>query len=364
MIKENTVTISFVGDIFPANLSYNRNCGVAALDFDDKHRKEYVKMIQNIIPSDNIFVGNLESPILSIDEFSKEQQFAGHPDFLKMLKEAGINVVSLANNHILEWKTEGLRSTESALNKHGIYYIGTIDGNGENKVVTIEKNGLRLAFLSYNDIDNAKYKKGVVCKYNKEQIIKDIQRVKTRNVDAIFLILHWGDEYIHRPSRKQIEAAHVFVDAGANFVICSHPHVVQPVEEYHDGLICYSLGNFIFDMTIPKASKTGMVVNLEISKNSFTHRERFIRLQKNFFPKVIADDQSVRDLLDTQKALMKDFQSEDYSEQYQKEKRRKRRNKRISEKILLIRNWSKYTPAIRQDFINIYKKKIFGHGNN
>ena len=364
MIKENTVAISFVGDIFPANLSYNRNCGVAALDFDDKHRQEYVKRIQEIIPSDNVFVGNLESPILPIGKFTKEQQFAGHPDFVKMLKEAGINVVSLANNHILEWKTEGLRSTESALSQHCIDYIGTVDRNGETKVVTIEKNGLRLAFLSYNDIDNAKYDKGVVCEYNKEQIIKDIQSAKARNVDAIFLILHWGDEYIHRPSKEQIDAAHAFVDAGAKFVICSHPHVVQPVEEYHDGLICYSLGNFIFDMTIPKASKTGMVVDLEISKDSFTHRERYIRLQENFFPKVIADDQSVRNLLNTQKILMEDFQSADYSEQYQKEKRRKRRNKRISEKILLIRNWSKYTPAIRQDFINIYKNKIFGHGNN
>ena len=364
MEKSGTVSLTFVGDIFPANLSYNRNCGVAALDFDDNHRLEYVRMIQSIVPSDNIFVGNLESPILPIREFSKEQQFAGHPDFIKMLNEARINVVSLANNHILEWGTEGLRSTESALNEHGMDYIGAIDGNGVAKVVTIEKNGLKLAFLSYNDIDNAKYDKGVVCEYNKEQVIKDIQRVKTRNVDAIFLILHWGDEYIHRPSREQIEAAHAFVEAGTKFVICSHPHVVQPVEEYHGGLICYSLGNFIFDMTIPKAAKTGMVVDIEISKDRFLHKDRFVRLQKNFFPKIIDDDRSIRELLDSQRELMKGYQLSYYSEQYQKEKKRKRRNKRIAEKILLIRNWSKYTPAIRQDFINLYKKKLFGYGNN
>lgn len=364
MNKENTVVLSFVGDIFPANLSYNRNCGVAALDFDDINRMEYVRMIQSTIPSDNIFVGNLESPILPIDKFSKEQQFAGHPDFVKMLTEAGINIISLANNHILEWRTEGLHTTESALNEQDIEYIGTIDGNGETKVVIIEKNGLRLAFLSYNDIDNAKYDKGVICEYNKEQIIKDIQRIKACNFNAIFLILHWGDEYIHRPSREQIESAHAFVDAGAKFLICSHPHVVQPVEEYHGGLICYSLGNFIFDMTIPKAAKTGMVVDLEISKDRFLHKERFVRLQKNFFPKIIGDDRSVRELLDSQKKQMKDFQTSNYAENYQKEKIRKRRNKRIAEKILLIRNWSKYTPAIRQDFINLYKKKLFGYGNN
>ena len=238
--------------------------------------------------------------------------------------------------------------------------ISTIDGNGETKIVMIEKNGFRLVFLSYNDIDNAKYDKDVVCEYNKEQIIKDIQRIKTCNVDAIFLILHWGD----RPSREQIESAHTFVDAGAMFVICSHPHVVQPVEEYHGGLICYSLGNFIFDMTIPKAAKTGMVVDIEISKDRFLHKERFVRLQNNFFPKILGDDRSVRELLDSQKKQMEDFQTSSYAKNYQKEKIRKRRNKRIAEKILLIRNWSKYTPAIRQDFINLYKKKLFGYGNN
>ena len=142
MNKENTVVLSFVGDIFPANLSYNRYCGVAALDFDDINRMEYVRMIQSTIPSDNIFVGNLESPILPIDKFSKEQQFAGHPDFVKMLTEAGINIISLANNHILEWRTEGLHTTESALNEQDIEYIGTIDGNGETKVVIIEKTAL------------------------------------------------------------------------------------------------------------------------------------------------------------------------------------------------------------------------------
>lgn len=321
-------------------------------------------MIQDIIPSDNIVVGNLESPILPSEKFSKEHQFAGHLDFVKMLKEAGIYVVSLANNHILEWRTEGLRSTESALNEHGIDYIGTIDRNGETKVLTIEKNGLRLAFLSYNDIDNDKYERGVVCEYNKEQVIKDIRGVKTHNVDAIFLILHWGDEYIHRPSREQIEAAHAFIDAGAKFVICSHPHVVQPVEEYHGGLICYSLGNFIFDMAIPKAARIGMVVNLEISKDSFTHKERFVRIQENFFPQKMNDDRIIRKILESQKELMKDCQTLGYSELYQKEKKNKRRNKRILEKILLFKNWSKYTPAIRQDFINRYKRKLFGHGYN
>ena len=86
------VRLSFVGDIFPANLSYNRNCGVASLNFDELHRPNYVSLIRGIVGDNSIFIGNLEAPILPKADFSKEMQFAGHPNFLRMLKEAGIRV--------------------------------------------------------------------------------------------------------------------------------------------------------------------------------------------------------------------------------------------------------------------------------
>lgn len=357
------VKLTFVGDIFPANLSYNRNCGVASLDFDEVHRQGYVSQIRNIVSEDSLFIGNLESPILSEAEFSKEMQFAGHPNFVKMLKEAGISLLSIANNHILEHQIEGLKSTERILQEESIDYIGTIDNGGFSIVKIIEKAGLRLAFTAYNAIDSHKNEKGVISVYDYEKVQKDIKKLRQQGSDFIFVILHWGDEYIHRPSAAQIEQAHNLVDAGVNFVICSHPHVVQPIEEYHGGLICYSLGNFVFDMTIPKSSKTGMVVDIALSKDGFTHQERFVKLQQNYFPALLEKDHKVRKMLEIQKLMMVDHKSADYSIQYCKEKKQKRLKKRLFEKYLLLKNWSKYTPAVRRSFIQYYIG-LLSHGKN
>lgn len=357
------VRLTFVGDLFPANLPYNRNCGVASLNFDELHRPNYVRLLRRIVDNNSLFIGNLEAPILFETEFSKEMQFAGHPDFLRMLKDAGINLLSLANNHILEHQLSGLRSTERMLQQENISYIGTIDEKGNSKVEVIEKNGLRIAFVAYNAIDNQKCERGAICTYDFKIIKDDILKLKHQEIDYLIIMLHWGDEYIHRPSPTQIEHARAFIDLGADFVVCSHPHVVQPVEEYHGGLICYSLGNFVFDMTIPKSAKTGMVVYLDLSKKGFIHHERFVQLQENFFPAIIEDDQEVRQLLDTQKLMMNQWQSCEYVKAYDKEKKNKRLKKRVAEKFLLFKNWGKYTPAIRQEFIHYYVD-IFKHGKS
>ena len=357
------VRLTLVGDIFPANLSYNRNCGVASLNFDGSQRLEYVRKIKEIVGVDCLFVGNLESPILSESQFSKELAFVGHPNFIKVLKEAGVSLLSIANNHILEHKHEGLVSTERILRDEGVKYVGTCDEDGHPKVEVIERNGMRLAFIAYNAIDNQKYEQGYISVYDLSRVKNDVIQLRRQNIDDIFVILHWGDEYIHRPSPVQIEEARALIDLGARFVICSHPHVVQPVEEYHGGLICYSLGNFVFDMTTPKSVKTGMIVKLELMNEGFRHHEDFIRLQKDFFPAILEDDHAVRLMLDSQKRMMKQWRTKQYAKMYVKEKNRKRLEKRVAEKYLLFKNWHKYTPTIRREFLHYYMD-IFRHGKN
>ena len=357
----NSIKLTFVGDIFPANLSYNRNCGVASINFDDDNRYKYVHQIKKIVSPESLFIGNLESPILPLGVFSKEMQFAGHPNFIKLLKESGISLVSLANNHILEHSSNGLFSTVRILEENNIKYVGTYDKDGKTKIEIIEENGIRIAFIAYNAIDNQKHEEGLVSVYDFKTVKNDIYQLRRNSlIDYIFILIHWGDEYIHRPSAAQIEQAHALVDAGANFIICSHPHVVQPVEEYHKGLICYSLGNFVFDMTIPKSSMIGMVVDINLNKTFFSHKERIIKLQDNFFPIIQDNDDVTQKKLRKQKLMMNRYQSVSYKDTYEREKRLKRLIKRIVEKQLLIKNWRKYTPKIRKEIISTYRKKIFG----
>lgn len=350
------VKLSFLGDIFPANLSYNRGLGVASLPIKQEETK-YIDLLQRLIGERDFVVGNLESPILSNSDFSKDKQFAGNIDFIRMLKKSGVDLVTIANNHIREYGLEGVENTKKVLNEEGILFVGSNDVSSNTKFVRVWQDGLSLGFLAYNDIDNHRYDDNLISEYSKYKILSDICRVKSE-VDYLFLLIHWGDEYIHRPSYQQQLDAHAFVDAGAKFVICSHPHVIQPIEEYNNGLICYSLGNFIFDMTIPSISKYGMILDLDLDGTTFSYKSRFVELQKNFFPKLLVDDSFLRSILSEQTKLMQNVEVNQYIEDYNKEKKKRRNIKRIKEKVILLRNWFKYSPEVRKDFINIYLEKI------
>lgn len=364
IMERTPVRLTFVGDIFPANLSYSRNCGVASLPMDEKNRGAFSNRIKEIVAKDSLLIGNLESPILPDGNFRRDDQFAGCEGFVAMLKEAGVDLVSLANNHILEHGEEGLQATKDILRAHGIEYIGTNEECGEPRVAMVRRNGWQIAFVAYNAIDNREWSQSV-CVYNRLNVAKKIKELKhSEEYDKVCLILHWGDEFIFRPSASQMEDAHMFVDSGADFVICSHPHVVQPVERYHGGLICYSLGNFIFDMKIPKATRTGMMVEVKLDEDLFTEKISFVEIQEDFFPKKLRNDGVIKAMLAEESVKMEEGSSDVYKIFYDKEKKRRRMHKRIAEKVLLVSNWHKYSPRVRREFIETYKKKLFGHGNN
>ena len=350
----NKVEFVFVGDVFPANLPYNRNCGVASLDFSDVSQKRYVNRIRKVIGHSDFLLGNLEAPILNVDNFSKSMQFAGHPFFIRMLKLSGFSMLSLANNHMNEHSDIGIDSTVEALENNDLDYIGLRSCSHERVI-----GGFKVVFLSYNAVDNNTDR---ICHYSEDRVCESILRYKESGYKHIFVILHWGDEFIHRPSPRQIKAAHSFIDCGAEFVIGSHSHVVQPVERYKEGLICYSLGNFIFDMTIPKQTRVGMILRLTMFENTFDYRIEYVYIDKDFFPSRIEKTKSFEDLMQKQALLMSSFDVDSYSTRYNLEKRRRRLHKRISEKRLLIKNWFKYTKEIRREFISNFYNRLFGHG--
>lgn len=353
--KEVTMILTFVGDIFSANLPYNRGLGVAATFGDDIDNKR--KKLCSLFHGSDLVFGNLESPILFESDFNINQQFAGHPDFLELLKSVGVGIVTIANNHIMEHSSDGFISTLKNLDDKKMSYVGVKDNVGLSNIQIVEIKGIKLAFVAYNQIDN---KDSDLCgTYSKDNVLKSINEIKEMDVDFIIVSLHWGDEYIHRPAPWQIDDAHSFIDAGANFIIGSHPHVIQPIEEYKGALICYSLGNFIFDMAVPKNAKWGMVLNIEIQEDMhYSYSTKCVILQEDFFPKEKSSDLITR-LLDSQKKQMDNADTLQYLNDYLKEAKRRRTHKRIIEKGILLKNWLKYTPSVRKEFRDYYLKKVF-----
>jgi poly-gamma-glutamate capsule biosynthesis protein CapA/YwtB (metallophosphatase superfamily) len=207
---------------------------------------EYIKDI--LVPAD-INIGNLECSLSDreapIHIRNKTFNLRGSPEFCKSLADAGFNIISLANNHILDYGAGGLIDTIDNLQKEGIHHIGAgKDLEEASKPLIIEMKGLRLAFLAFTYAFRARYKKPGCAPCNFSFIQRQIRRVRS-SVDVVIVNVHQGIEYVDFPSRKTVALYRGIADEGADLILGHHPHVVQGVEFYNNSLIVYSLGNFV-----------------------------------------------------------------------------------------------------------------------
>ncbi|MBI3684755.1 MAG: CapA family protein [Acidobacteria bacterium] len=216
---------------------------------------------------------NLESPFSEKPPYFEERMvFRAHPLMIEGLKIAGIDVVSTANNHVRDAGPRGIEFTLDWLAMNGIAAAGTAWKPEElNRGPVLESKGVRFGFLAYTyDQRNGNHQKddARVAMMSLDGMVQDVRALRTR-ADAVLVSMHAGVEYRPQPTRDQMRFARAAIDAGASVVIGHHPHVVQPVERYKDGVIFYSLGNLIFDQE-PAATKRGAVAEVVFSGASLT----------------------------------------------------------------------------------------------
>lgn len=206
-----------------------------------------------------MLVGNLECALTTGgDRQIKSYTFAAPPEMAQALALAGFDVLSLANNHAMDYGGSGLLDTRNALVRYGIASVGAGENVAEaHTPVILDRNGLRMAFLAYVDVPKeyngfdahnwiATVSQPGVAWANREQIRTDVAAAKLQ-ADVVVVLLHSGYEENTAVVSFQRAEAIAAIDAGAALVIGSHPHILQAIEHYHGGLIAYSLGNFVFD---------------------------------------------------------------------------------------------------------------------
>lgn len=181
--------------------------------------------------------------------------FRANPASLFGLKFAGFDVVSLANNHSTDYGPVALQDTLSSLDQLGIATCGAGSSQKEaRRPAILERNGIRLAFLAYAEPiwsvtaagDGTPPTAGVAI-IREEDIIDDI-REAAKKADGVLVSLHWGEEFHRAPRESDRALAKRLIAAGALVILGHHPHVLQGAEWYRQGLILYSMGNFVFDM--------------------------------------------------------------------------------------------------------------------
>lgn len=246
--KIEDVTMVFTGDVLLGSNARNKydSSGINGI------LSEYLR--QEMVQADITMV-NEEFPFSTRGTPMPDKQytFRADPSYLTAFDEMGIDVVSLANNHALDYGTEALEDTFMALEEAGIPYVGAgATKERAEEAVFVECGTRTVGILSASrvipvvswNIENQQ--PGLFCTYDSTALVVAIEETK-QQCDYVVVYVHWGIERQEYPEEYQRQLAQEYIDAGADLVIGSHPHVPQGIEYYQGKPIVYSLGNFIFN---------------------------------------------------------------------------------------------------------------------
>jgi poly-gamma-glutamate synthesis protein (capsule biosynthesis protein) len=208
------------------------------------------------------------------------------PRVLATLKLAGFDIFSFANNHIGDWGLEAFEDTLHWLNENEFKYTGAgFNKNEAKEPAIIERNGLKIGFIGFSDVGpkwmEAKDDKAGILLAGDLEFEKIIAEA-SKKADILIVSFHFGEEY-KKHTKRQEELAHKAIDSGARIVIGHHPHVAQDVEEYKNGLIAYSLGNFIFDQSFSKETMQGLVLKIKVGQEGILETQKYISKLNKFF---------------------------------------------------------------------------------
>jgi len=252
-ISQRQATVLFGGDMM-----FDRTIRTT---IDQKGGDFIFSCIDPTLQASDLVVANLEGPITAISSRSAGSAIGAPDNYVftfplttaVLLAAHHIGVVNLGNNHILNFGSDGVRSTEAALSASGVQYFGD---PLLQTVATTSVNGIPLAFINYNEFEPSSTASTTIAQIRQAKASGEIPLVYT----------HWGIEYATTSPAYVHVLAHEFVDAGAAIVIGSHPHVVEDHEVYKGADIYYSLGNFIFDQYWDDAVTHGLMLQVSFDK--------------------------------------------------------------------------------------------------
>ena len=258
---ETRARFIFIGDI----MTHQQQLDAAR---DKSGNYDFSPQFRRIKPllSDAFLVGNLETTFAGTEQNGRKIHYAGFPFFntpdvlTDTLNDLGVDLLTLANNHIFDRGALGARRTVEVLNSADIAWIGLgIDDVPSNDAVVLENDGISAAFVNYTYGSNEWPKSNDVHLnvYNEADIIAGMERAKALSPDVIIACFHWGNEYHYNPNVHQKKAADIAFANGASLLVGTHPHVVQPVEvrvvSDEVKAVAWSLGNFVsFQRTLPR----------------------------------------------------------------------------------------------------------------
>jgi len=273
-----TIQLSFVGDIMCHSPQFEfARIGKDSFDFKPAFRE-----IKKFLSKSDFTFGNLETVILGGNEkLSGYPLFNSPPELLDAIKDAGIDFLFTSNNHCNDKGIRGIENTINHIRERGIGQHGTfLSKSNRDSSLIISINEFNIGILSYTYGLNGNYlpkeKIYMASLIDTNQVKFDIDKFSQHKLDCILIYYHFGNEYSRKPSNYQKELVKKTFEYGADIIIASHPHVIQPFEyvikdkgKMDKGFVAYSLGNFISNQRW-RYSDSGIILDLQLTKSTLT----------------------------------------------------------------------------------------------
>lgn len=263
--EPETVGLLFGGDVYLSDHVLNAYQKAGGIDgvLDPGFREK--------IADADLFMVNEEFPFSSRGTAAADKTYTFRlpPEKVSMFHEMGIDIVTLANNHVLDFGREALEDTCATLEEAGIPYVGAgKDLDRAKQLEILEVHGKKIGFLGASRVipeaswAASESRSGLLTTYDPAILLKEIEAARPQ-CDYLVVYVHWGIERNDKPETYQKNMGRQYIDAGADLVIGAHPHVLQGIEYYNGKPIVYSLGNFVFGSSIPKT----MLLEAEVSED-------------------------------------------------------------------------------------------------
>jgi poly-gamma-glutamate synthesis protein (capsule biosynthesis protein) len=266
-IRVNGKGVDFPFDGGTAEITGRTCCSGFGWEVPQARRTGNAGAMRQLISGADVAIANFENPAPNrVRWHTKGTVFSADPGIINGLVDAGIDYVSIANNHIGDAGDQGILQTIANLKKRGLAYSGAgKDLAAARKPAILEANGTKVAILAYDAIAKAYFAgedEPGSSQLSLRRATTDIKRARQAGADVVIVFPHWGTEYRASPFTTQQALARDILDAGADMIIGNHAHYAAAVE-IHDGKpIWYALGNFVFDQTWSEPTMEGITLEL------------------------------------------------------------------------------------------------------
>jgi len=292
------IRIKAVGDLFlgdtTTHLGHGVRSRITSLGVD-----HYSSEIAAQLRDSDLSFANLECVMSDLGRIRWRVgtvELRGAPEHFAVIQRSGIKILNTANNHILQHGLAAYEETLSRIRQSNIHCIG-MDDSGRSNVVQVTIKGVSTLWVGFSMRPERRQRAirfPYSCRSTYDEVLAEISTIRSAYHGHLVCSLHWGDEFLDTPQKQQQVFARAAIDAGVTLIVGHHPHVLQGIEEYKQGLVAYSLGNYVFDLNHLYARES-VILSVDLSAAGIeSYRIIPLVIDKDYCPRICSGSPSTQ----------------------------------------------------------------------